>query len=101
MNIWGQYSDTTEATSMNKTRVLPDGCDIAVFNYRGEMIIEYNDVPKEVSVRALNILQQLIINEDHRRRARQFTDDQENYNRLEELLENRTKRLMPKPIRRN
>ena len=84
---------------MAKQRIIPDGCDIAVFNYTGEMIIEYNDVSKEVAVNVLNLLQQLILNEDQRRRAKDEIDDEKVLEKLDELFDVKARKLLPKPVR--
>ena len=84
---------------MNRTRFIPDGCDIAVFNHRGEMLIEYSDVSKEIAIDALNTLQQLILNEDQRRRAKDEIEDKEMFDRLDELFDIKARKLLPKPIR--
>ena len=84
---------------MNRTRLIPDGCDIAVFNHRGEMLIEYSDVSKEIAIDALNTLQQLILNEDQRRRAKDEIEDKEMFDRLDELFDIKARKLLPKPIR--
>jgi len=85
---------------MNRTRIIPDGCDIVIYNHRGEMLIEYNDVPREVAANALNTLQQLILNEDHRRRVKNEIEDKEKFDRLDELFDIRARKLLPKPIRK-
>jgi hypothetical protein len=84
---------------MAKQRIIPDGCDIAVFNHTGEMIIEYNDVSKEVAVNVLNLLQQLILNEDQRRRAKDEIDDEKVLEKLDELFDVKARKLLPKPVR--
>ena len=84
---------------MRKTQLIPDGCDIAVFNHRGDMLIEYIDVSKDITINALNALQQLILNEDQRRRAKEFLEDQEMVERLDELFDVKAKKLLPKPVR--
>ncbi len=63
------------------------------------MLIEYNDVPKEVAVNALNTLQQLILNEEERRRTKTEINDAEMWDRLDEVFDIRAKKLMPKPQR--
>jgi len=90
----------TQIKPMNRTRIIPDGCDIAIYNHRGEMLIEYNDVPREVAANALNTLQQLILNEDHRRRVKDEVEDKEKFDRLDELFDIRARKLLPKPIRK-
>lgn len=41
---------------MLKTKIIPDGCDITIYDSNGYMIGEYTDVPKDIAVIALNRL---------------------------------------------
>ena len=85
---------------MTKERMLPDGCDILVFDHQGTLLIEYSDVSRKTATNALNTLQQLILNEDNRRRAKEVIDDKEMWERLDEVFDIQTQRLLPKPVRR-
>jgi|TARA_B100000073_G_scaffold345702_1_gene355372 hypothetical protein len=84
---------------MKKHRILPDGCDIAVYDSQGTLLIEYSDIDKEVATNALNTLNQLILNEQNRRRAKEDINDKEMWDRLDEVFDIRAKKLMPKPQR--
>ena len=41
---------------MPKTKIIPDGCDITIYDSNGNYIVEYTDVPRNVAVIALNRL---------------------------------------------
>lgn len=81
-------------------RLLPDGCDIAVYDSQGTLLIEYSDVSKQTATNALNTLNQLILNETNRRRAKEQIEDKEMWDRLDEVFDIKAQQLLPKPIRR-
>ena len=81
-------------------RLLPDGCDIAVYDSQGTLLIEYSDVSKQIATNALNTLNQLILNEHNRRRAKEEIEDKEMWDRLDEVFDIRAQSLLPKPVRR-
>ena len=85
---------------MKTKRILPDGCDISVYDPQGRLLIEYNDVSREIATNALNTLQQLILNECNRRRAKEKIEDKDMWDRLDEVFDIRAQRLLPKPVRR-
>jgi hypothetical protein len=86
---------------MSKRTIFADGCDIAVYNSQGHLLMEYNDVSREIAVDTLNTLQQLILNEDNRRRAKEKVNDTDLFDRLDEEFNIRAKKLLPKPIHNN
>jgi hypothetical protein len=80
--------------------MLPDGCDIAVYDSQGTLLIEYSDVSKSITANALNTLQHLIINEQNRRRAKDDICDKTMWDRLDEEFDIKEQRLLPKPVKR-
>ena len=85
---------------MKTKRILPDGCDISVYDPQGRLLIEYSDVSREIATNALNTLQHLILNEDNRRRAKEIIDDRDMWDRLDEVFDINAQKLLPKPIRK-
>ena len=41
---------------MPRTKIIPDGCDITIYDSNGYMIGEYTDVPKDIAAKSLNRL---------------------------------------------
>ena len=43
---------------MPRTKIIPDGCDITIYDSLGNMIGEYVDIPRDIAVVTLNTLNQ-------------------------------------------
>lgn len=41
---------------MPRTKIIPDGCDITIYDSNGNYIGEYTDVPRDIAVNVLNRL---------------------------------------------